>query len=245
MRHIDPPEDIAHLLREFEGIGGVIEYVFFTPDAEETVDWQAHLLAILLAYERWDAEYRQRSRCNLHYTQNNKELPDDYPPAAIKEHGRLYTLAIERGFQACLDKLTGESVTPYQFLGRTFQLGYLPLPPGQKSGALRPNLMDMRDELKRLNAPVQPASTFDKGYAYAFSNPPYNLQADGDTRLQIFRGLNYAAFSDFAPDVGIYQWTTDWCGYFDAGNEWWGSFLWTVHNPARNFVVVIAASATD
>jgi hypothetical protein len=43
----------------------------------------------------------------------------------------------------------------------------------------------------------------------------------------------------------IYSWPTDWASYFDAGQEWWGSFLWTLANPGENRIVVLVASATD
>tara|TARA_R100001132_G_scaffold27455_1_gene33721 strand:- start:17013 stop:17204 length:192 start_codon:yes stop_codon:yes gene_type:complete len=46
-------------------------------------------------------------------------------------------------------------------------------------------------------------------------------------------------------DSIIFQWPTNWSNYFEAGDEWWGSFLWSVSNPDGNQIVVIAASTTD
>ncbi len=245
MQPLEPPEDVAHLMQEFGRIGGVVEYAFFRPSADAPATWEAHRQAILLAHERWSAEYRQRVQNSLRSLRTNPAFQTGNPSPQLLELERQCVLDAERGITADLSKLLGESVTPHQFLGRSFQTGYKPLPPGQTSGALWPILLDMREELSRLNRLVQPPSTFAKGYAYAFSNPPYGLGGDGDIRLQLFRGLNYAVLNDFAPDVALHSWTTDWCDYFQPGNEWWGSFLWTAYNPDENFVVVITASATD
>jgi hypothetical protein len=48
-----------------------------------------------------------------------------------------------------------------------------------------------------------------------------------------------------ADDSVIDQWKTDWSTYFDAGHEWWASFLWSLARPNTNNIVVIAASSTD
>lgn len=56
---------------------------------------------------------------------------------------------------------------------------------------------------------------------------------------------NTALFADDWSRLEIVSWSTDWSPYFDAGHEWWGAFLWTVYVPAREWIVVVAASATD
>ena len=89
-------------------------------------------------------------------------------------------------------------------------------------------------------------------YMYAFIDPPYPLLTPGEYKrlpeadiLWIFNDINALLFDSFQPELVIYVWSADWSDYFDEGQEWWGSFLWTVYNPQQNFIVVIAASATD
>ncbi len=42
------------------------------------------------------------------------------------------------------------------------------------------------------------------------------------------------------------EWTTDgYAGWFNAGREWWGTFLWTIAWPERGVLVGITASSTD
>jgi hypothetical protein len=43
----------------------------------------------------------------------------------------------------------------------------------------------------------------------------------------------------------IQKWPTNWSNYFDAGDEWWGSFCWTITNLEKQWITVITASTTD
>ena len=58
----------------------------------------------------------------------------------------------------------------------------------------------------------------------------------------INRGESGLRISD---DLDIWRWETDWTNYFEAGREWWGEYLWTVHRPGSGRVAVIAGSSTD
>ena len=37
----------------------------------------------------------------------------------------------------------------------------------------------------------------------------------------------------------------DWSNYFDDGLDWWGVWCLTIHNPQRQTLSALAASATD
>ena len=50
---------------------------------------------------------------------------------------------------------------------------------------------------------------------------------------------------DFKKVNGIYEWTTDWSDYFDAGHEWYGACCWSVYDKSMNRYVVMLVSATD
>jgi hypothetical protein len=84
-----------------------------------------------------------------------------------------------------------------------------------------------------------------QGYAEAFSDTPYNVQMKLEDINTLFEDINNAAFDGLRQDLEVYEWSNDWSTYFDAGNEWWGSFLWTVKHPTQNVIVAIGASTTD
>lgn len=61
----------------------------------------------------------------------------------------------------------------------------------------------------------------------------------------LFLSIANELFGGFQCSLEIYQWSTNWSNYFDAGHEWWGSFLWTVEPEGANYIVGVAASSTD
>ncbi len=85
-------------------------------------------------------------------------------------------------------------------------------------------------------------------FAYAFSQPPYGLQATPNEIQALFRKVC---------DVILPPWLDseiiDWCSpelagvsdYFLAGAEWWGAFLFTVRVPVHQRMTIILGSATD
>jgi len=93
---------------------------------------------------------------------------------------------------------------------------------------------------------VHPAETGQ--FAYAFLDPPYGLRGT--------RAEKQALFDDICGLIlppGLDCTILDWCcndlqavsDYFDAGMEWWGMFLFTIHVPSRRSLTVITASTTD
>lgn len=108
------------------------------------------------------------------------------------------------------------------------------------------------------------ATTTMEGLAYALLNPPYGLR-DLPRRLhesfdtpgqreqvrmrQVLREFCAEVLSledpKRADHLTIHQWPTDGSSYSDAGNEWWGSFCWTVEDHRHGWVTVLAASSTD
>lgn len=86
---------------------------------------------------------------------------------------------------------------------------------------------------------------YEKGYVYAFTAPPYGLAGTPkEINLMFFETVD-ALFEGFRSPPTIFEWSTSWSNYFDAGHEWWGSFLWTVYVQDSPMIVAIAASATD
>lgn len=85
----------------------------------------------------------------------------------------------------------------------------------------------------------------DMGFAYAFSDPPYPIRLSARELGELFEEIKVTMLGGITDGSVIYQWPTDWSTYFDAGREWWGSFLWSLARPATNSIAVIAASTTD
>ena len=78
-------------------------------------------------------------------------------------------------------------------------------------------------------------------YWYAFLEPPQWTDATPDG----FRRANDALFPKGTDELDVYEWTTDWSNYFDAGREWWGTACWSVYDMRSDRFVVLFASATD
>lgn len=84
---------------------------------------------------------------------------------------------------------------------------------------------------------------FTREYIHAFTDPPYGLRCPDDEKLDICLQTMTRLFGDLS-SFTIRKWSTDWSNYFDAGNEWWGAYLWTlVSDDGRGWWV--GASTTD
>lgn len=92
------------------------------------------------------------------------------------------------------------------------------------------------------------------GFVDAMLTPPYGIALEADdwegrealVGRFLLQFLRYDAMTGtLAEPLHTMSWSTDWCTYFDVGNEWWGSFLWTILLRDRAEIVVIGASASD
>ena len=78
-------------------------------------------------------------------------------------------------------------------------------------------------------------------YWYAFWETPHpSGYGPGD-----FYRVNAALFTEGTDGLEVYEWTTDWSGYFDDGHEWWGAACWSVYDKRMGRYVIIMASTTD
>ena len=78
-------------------------------------------------------------------------------------------------------------------------------------------------------------------YWYAFLEPPQWFGCAPDD----FRRVNNALFPEGTGELEVFEWTTDWSNYFDAGREWWGTACWSVYDRRLDRFAVLFASATD
>ena len=85
----------------------------------------------------------------------------------------------------------------------------------------------------------------DKGeqipYWYAILETPHTSGYGPDD----FRRVNAVLFPDKTDGLEVFEWSTDWSNYFEAGHEWWGAACWSVYDRRMNRYVVIMASVTD
>lgn len=90
-------------------------------------------------------------------------------------------------------------------------------------------------------------------YWYAFLEPPHGTGSvikNGKTireeySREDFELVNRALFPKGIEELEIYDWTTDWSDYFEAGKEWWGTMCYSIYDKKMNRFVVLMASATD
>lgn len=78
-------------------------------------------------------------------------------------------------------------------------------------------------------------------YWYALMEPVYGRK----NKPEDFKKVNEALFPNGTDALEIYEWTTDWSDYFDAGHEWYGACCWSIYDKIMNRYAVMLVSATD
>ena len=78
-------------------------------------------------------------------------------------------------------------------------------------------------------------------YWYALMEPVHGRR----NKPEDFKKVNEVLFPNSTDVLDIYEWTTDWSDYFDAGHEWYGACCWSIYDKTLNRYVVMLVSATD
>ena len=78
-------------------------------------------------------------------------------------------------------------------------------------------------------------------YWYALMEPVHGR----NNKPEDFKKVNEVLFPNGTDTLDIYEWTTDWSDFFDAGHEWYGACCWSVYDKTMNRYVVMLVSATD
>ncbi len=78
-------------------------------------------------------------------------------------------------------------------------------------------------------------------YWYALMEPVHGRR----NKPEDFKKVNECLFPNGMDALDIYEWTTDWSDFFDAGHEWYGACCWSVYDKTLNRYVVMLVSATD
>lgn len=78
-------------------------------------------------------------------------------------------------------------------------------------------------------------------YWYALMEPVHGRR----NKPEDFKKVNKVLFPNGTDALDIYEWTTDWSDFFDAGHEWYGACCWSVYDKTLKRYVVMLVSATD
>ena len=78
-------------------------------------------------------------------------------------------------------------------------------------------------------------------YWYALMEPVHGRK----NKPEDFKKANEVLFPKGTDALDIYEWTTDWSDYFDAGHEWYGACCWSIYDKSMDRYVVMLVSATD
>jgi hypothetical protein len=82
-----------------------------------------------------------------------------------------------------------------------------------------------------------------KSYQRAFFAPPYGRKGSPQELTENFIAIN--RHLGISPGAQVWSWSKNWSNFFDAGNEWWGAFYWTLRRPGSQRYTVVCASTTD
>lgn len=226
--------EITEKLHQLEKTGCVLKIKIFNVEGERT-ERDAHLLTAkqtLVEVQKDSNEYFD----NL--SKRNKQSRDTFYKVTID------TQVLEN---------SGEIITPQTFFGPYLDWDTKkPIIYGNTSRYINncffydteekeENIIIMNNKIKECNT-----SFFICGYTDAFLRPVHNFKV-GTTILDegtYFLSISDFLFSDFE-HITVYSWNIDSSNFFDSGKEWWGSFFWTVYNPAKNWYIGIVASETD
>ena len=78
-------------------------------------------------------------------------------------------------------------------------------------------------------------------YWYAVMEPVHGRR----NKPEDFKKVNEVLFPNGTDALDIYEWTTDWSDYYDAGHEWYGACCWSIYDKTLGRYRVMLVSATD
>lgn len=222
MRVIDPHGKLAEYLKTFKAWGGVVEYVPIEATEAPANEAARHHEAAVLTLEA----IAQREARRI---------------AEVASRG--YDVSTWQPIQTNPERASGHPIEVSAMLGPFWD---------QRSSKLlirgphNPNIL-VRPEAP--DTPLVDLNAFDGpwgAYPGAFLEPPYGLHYPDQESLQaVFDDIHQELFGGFDASLVIYEWSTDWSTFFDEGNDWWGSHLWTIENQQTGQVAGIGASAND
>lgn len=226
------PTKHQRLLNRFKDAGGVVEFVFFECEklhedvCSEVTHCQAILAGMKLIQRRWDKHFEE-------VAVRSKSKRSDYLQIQFNED--------------FVKSIRGKRISQVEFLGPRYDFERQGLIVCGKESFLN-EFFFYRDPATHEN--ILPKGKINDnelgaGFAYAFSSPPYPVQLESEELGELFEEFLSFVFNGVSEKSIIFEWPTNWCNYFEAGDEWWGSFLWSFATPNSSQILVITASSTD
>jgi len=216
------------LLKRFANAGGVVEFLFFECEAtQDNIASEAtHRRAILAGMDF----IRQRSDEQLNMPSGTfRSESSDYPQISFDKE--------------LMTGIRGRRIDYIEFLGPRYSIERKGLIVRGKEKLLNVNFF-YKDPARQRN--ILPEVEDDrKGFAYAFSSPPYPIHLKAEELGELLEKFLTVVLGGVSGNSLIFQWPTNWSNFFETGDEWWGSFLWSFANPSSQQIAVIAASASD
>jgi hypothetical protein len=231
MRERKPSLPLETLLARYAEMGGVIDYVLLDLNGRDGHVYETHRDTAIATMEVLSARI-------------------DHYFLTLLQHPDFQGCQREAYFRVTFDpaRMRAHQISVQEFLGPMFDLETHRL---LLRGRSHPHLNDyfgagtQEHPLNIVPYPQRHSEYMTQGYAHAFSDPPYNLRGTAAEINAVFLQLSEALFQGFRMACHHWQWSTDWSNYFEAGHEWWGSFLWTVYVQGSASLVGVGASSTD
>jgi len=206
-----------------------VNYFLAIRETSDTDEYLAHRQTALLALEVEQKEINDFSKGRLLNT-NNK---------AIKTED-CYWVEIDE------EKLQGKSISLQQFFGWHYSVE-------RHQAAIRGRSSDHLNDYfwagaeENLNNVLKNKSIYnvEQGYAYAFFEPPYGMQGTATEKENLFHCVEKLFFDQYDVNANIWSWSAECSNYFDAGNEWWGTYFYTYSLPDSDSILGIIASTSD
>jgi hypothetical protein len=233
-------EELLNRINDHNTIGGALRISVF--EIKENYleqlpnEYTAHLITARQTLEKENYKY------NVHFNKVAEKGQRKAIPFAKTDYDQLDT--------------SGKKMKLEHFLGPHFDLqNHKPLIRGQLSNETL-NAYFYYDQEEKLSNKIEFNKIIEDfwhlypdelGYfIHALIEPPYGISLGKEIRK---RGEYVLDFLDYffsnLHEMVIYAWDTNCSCIFDPGNEWWGSYFWTVYNPAKKWYIGIIASETD
>jgi len=220
------------LLKRYTDAGGVVEYVLFDcdPAAEPVEVEQTHRQAVIRGFEALQRK-AEKSAADASLRLN-------------MSRDQCFLLDIDNGLA---ERLMGKRISRAEFLGTRYDLRRNGLIVRGDEEPYWNQFFFYEDKVRGENSIRHDRvdNGLGTGYAYAFSDPPYGMRLSGKDKGRLFEAISADLLGGIDDASFIYEWPTDWSNYFEAGKEWWGSFLWSFANRGFPRITVITASTTD
>jgi hypothetical protein len=263
MEEVKPTGELAKLLLQYKSMGGIIDFVIAKPD-----DWTIPIDDLHKAAAIFTIEVLNQ-REQVYY---KEYVTPEYPYLQASEYSLTYEPDKIEGQRISISEFLGPffDLETKQLLVRSNRALLTKeewkLPREMRQLVRRENAEEhLREYFFALSEEkVEDTVIFERskkskyatqGFAQAFSDPPFGLQGYRASTFSdstfssaelnsLFISIVTQLFDLFGGVPTLFQWSDEWSTYFDEGKDFWGSFMWTVQNTNREYIVGVAVSGS-